>query len=218
MDGLLALSRAEAGTSERRPVDVGEVIADRVEAWESLAAERDVTLAGPTIRLVRPQAPLVPGDLEQILDNLLANALDATPAGRGISVEMAETESSVTVSVVDGGPGMPDADRARAFDRFWQGPGHRGGSSGLGLAIVRQLARRNGAAVELGPATSQTAILQTPILQTPVPQTPTAQSPTPSTPTPSTPTPSTTSTMSPLTSPGGAGGGPGLRAVIRLER
>ena len=49
----------------------------------------------------------------------------------------------VELHVIDEGPGMSAEDRRRAFDRFWQGPGTRGGHSGLGLAIVRQLAVRN---------------------------------------------------------------------------
>jgi len=55
----------------------------------------------------------------------------------------------VEVRVVDNGPGMSDEDRHRAFDRFWQGPAAGPGRSGLGLAIVRQLAGRNEATVEL---------------------------------------------------------------------
>jgi signal transduction histidine kinase len=54
--------------------------------------------------------------------------------------------------VVDQGPGMSESERQHAFDRFWQGPGRRGGHSGLGLAIVRQLAVRNQLDVELRPA------------------------------------------------------------------
>lgn len=149
VDGLLTLSRADGARTERRVVDVAEVIAGRVDAWGALADERGVTLAAPPSRLRRPSVALVPGDLEQILDNLLANALDATPPGRAITVGMAESDGTVTVTVTDEGPGMTEEERARAFDRFWQGPARRGGSSGLGLAIVRQLARRNGAEVLL---------------------------------------------------------------------
>ncbi|HEX4863958.1 MAG TPA: ATP-binding protein, partial [Acidimicrobiales bacterium] len=95
-------------------------------------------------------ADLVPGDLEQILDNLLANALDASPEGSRISVSV-ETDRSRTirVHVTDEGRGMSEEERSRAFDRFWQGPNSNGGHSGLGLSIVRQLASRNRAAIEL---------------------------------------------------------------------
>ena len=98
-------------------------------------------------------ALLVPGDLEQILDNLLANALDASPEGGRIRVTMENRRPGrLEVHVVDEGPGMSEEDRRRAFDRFWQGPDSQGGHSGLGLAIVRQLASRNDASVELCPA------------------------------------------------------------------
>jgi signal transduction histidine kinase len=149
VDGLLTLSRADGAPAERVPVDVGEVIAGRVDAWSALADERGVRLEASVAGMRNPTVPLVPGDLEQILDNLLANALDATPDGRSITVEVAGAETTVTITVTDEGSGMTPEELARAFDRFWQGGGKHKGSSGLGLAIVRQLARRNGAAVEL---------------------------------------------------------------------
>jgi len=150
VDGLLTLSRADEEHPARRPVDVDAVITERVEAWGALAEERGVRLS---VRdgLREPTAPLVPGDLEQILDNLLSNALEATPTGRSITVETVESGHGIDVAVNDEGVGMDADQRARAFDRFWQGPGQGTGTSGLGLAIVRQLARRNGARVELLP-------------------------------------------------------------------
>ena len=54
--------------------------------------------------------------------------------------------------MLDEGPGLSTEDRERAFDRFWQGGERSSGHSGLGLAIVRQLALRNGIGVELRPA------------------------------------------------------------------
>jgi signal transduction histidine kinase len=152
VDGLLTLGRAEADRPERAPVDINRTVADRVDAWSPLADERHVHLSATAAPLRDPSVPLIPGDLEQILDNLLANALDATPPGRSITVETADHGSTVTVTVVDEGPGISAEVRDRAFDRFWQGPGARHGTSGLGLAIVRQLARRNGASVDLMPA------------------------------------------------------------------
>jgi two-component system, OmpR family, sensor kinase len=149
VDGLLTLSRADGDRPQRGPVDVLAVIDERVETWSPLAHERGVRLSAIEGRVRDPIVSLVAGDLDQILDNLLANALDATPEGRSITVEVGEAEGGVDVVVSDEGPGMSDAERARAFDRFWQGPRHKGGSSGLGLAIVRQLARRNEAEVEL---------------------------------------------------------------------
>jgi signal transduction histidine kinase len=153
IDGLLTLSRADGGPSERHLIDIEEVIEDRCEAWSALADERRVDLTLPPSDPGRPVASMVPGDLDQILDNLLANALDASPEGGRIRVELVgATSGRLELHVVDEGPGMSGEDRQRAFDRFWQGAGTKGGHSGLGLAIVRQLAQRNQVSVELRPA------------------------------------------------------------------
>jgi signal transduction histidine kinase len=73
------------------------------------------------------------------------------------------------VHVLDEGPGMSEEDRRRAFDRFWQGPNTPGGHSGLGLAIVHQLAARNDASVELRPAqpTGLDAVIRLPRTRSP---------------------------------------------------
>jgi signal transduction histidine kinase len=149
VDGLLALSRAGGEGPRQQAVDIGEVIEERSAAWSALAEERQVALlpepgkSPPTVRWVQ-------GDLDQILDNLLANAVDASPGRTSIKVTLSRDESGwLELHVIDNGPGMNAADRSRAFDRFWQGGGTRDGHSGLGLAIVRQLAARNAATVEL---------------------------------------------------------------------
>jgi signal transduction histidine kinase len=153
VDGLLTLSRADRPQPHRQPVDVEKIIQDRCDAWSALADERRVELEPPRYPSRHATALLVPGDLEQILDNLLANALDASPEGGRIQVTIEDRQpGSLQVHVRDEGPGMSEEDRRRAFDRFWQGPNSQGGHSGLGLAIVRQLAARNDASVELRPA------------------------------------------------------------------
>ena len=152
VDGLLTLSRADGTEPERRPIDLEEVIDERCDAWSALAQERRVDLA-PVKGPRRATAALVPGDIDQILDNLLANALDASQAGGRIRVKLVSFEPGwLELHVVDDGPGLSPEDRRRAFDRFWQGSGAPRGHSGLGLAIVRQLALRNDASVELRPA------------------------------------------------------------------
>jgi signal transduction histidine kinase len=150
VDGLLTLSRVGSDEPDRRIVDVDAVIEGRCEAWSALAAERRVDLTPDVRANPCPTALLVPGDLEQILDNLLANALEVSPEGGRISVRLGSSDDNgLELHVTDEGPGMGPDDRQRAFDRFWQGAGSNGGHSGLGLAIVRQLAARNQAAAEL---------------------------------------------------------------------
>jgi signal transduction histidine kinase len=150
VDGLLTLSRVGSDEPDRRLVDVEAVIEGRCEAWSALAAERQVDLTPDVQTNPCSAALLVPGDLEQILDNLLANALDVSPEGGQISVRLNPSDDNgLELHVTDEGPGMSPDDRRRAFDRFWQGAGSDGGHSGLGLAIVRQLADRNQAGAEL---------------------------------------------------------------------
>jgi len=153
VDGLLALARAEAQQPERRPIDVWDVLGERVDTWSALADERGVELtlarAGPG----RTVAELVPGHLEQILDNLIANSLDAMPEGGAIEVHLGTGGERVAVTVADEGPGLTVEECRHAFDRFWRGRASASelGGSGLGLAIVRELVRANHGSVELRP-------------------------------------------------------------------
>jgi signal transduction histidine kinase len=165
VDGLLALTRNDGERAKTQAIDVAMVIAERVGAWTPLADERSVRLAAGVGDPDPAWADLVPGDLEQILDNYLANALEATPPGRSITVRLARQHDALEITVSDEGLGMAEADMKRAFDRFWQGPNTPTGSSGLGLAIVQQLAERNHAGVALHASdatTGVTAILSIP--------------------------------------------------------
>lgn len=149
VDGLLALSQAEQG-AEAAPLRVAGVIADRVEAWDALASERQVHIVADLDGAGEVVWRLHPGDLDQILDNLLANAVEVSEEGSRIAVALRPgVGGAVEMHVTDQGPGMSETERSRAFDRFWQGSERRSGHSGLGLAIVKQLATRNGLAVEL---------------------------------------------------------------------
>ena len=160
VDGLLAVARAETSVPRPRTVRADEVAADRVAAWEPVAHERGVTLSA---RCPEPAAVrLGPGDLEQMLDNLIANALDAVPEGGGIEVTAAVTSEVAELRVVDDGPGMSQPARDNAFRRFGQSGT---GGNGLGLAIVHRLAAANGAevALEETPGGGLTVVLRLPL-------------------------------------------------------
>jgi signal transduction histidine kinase len=145
VDGLLAVARAENAVPRPVAVRVDQVVADRLDAWTPVAQERGVRL---TARC-RPglTAHLGPGDLEQVLDNLLANALDALQEGGHITVDGLARHGRVILTVADDGPGMSRAAREQAFHRF-SSPGSSG--TGLGLAIVHRLLTANGGSVRLG--------------------------------------------------------------------
>jgi signal transduction histidine kinase len=155
VDGLLALARAEGRRLEREVVDIAKVVNARWEAWAPLAAEHGIDLRFDPTGTTGMAASVVPGHLDQILDNLIDNALDATPRGRAVELRAVAGESTIEVHVADEGRGMTDDERQRAFDPFWQHPdGHTKGSAGLGLAIVDQLARASGGTVVLRPSPS----------------------------------------------------------------
>ena len=146
VNGLLALARAERRAHERTPQDVGALVRERADAWRAAAAERGVDLEADAPAGLA--AALAPGSLEQVLDNLVANALAVAPAGSAVTLAAARADGSVVMSVTDQGPGMAPEDRANAFDRFWRGREERPGS-GLGLAIVKSLVEADEGTVRL---------------------------------------------------------------------
>ncbi|HYZ52163.1 MAG TPA: HAMP domain-containing sensor histidine kinase [Streptosporangiaceae bacterium] len=144
VDGLLAVARAENVVPHPVPVDVRDVIMERVDAWVPVAAERGVRI--DTVVPRRVTALLGEGYLEQILDNLLANALDAIGEGHRVTVSAMPVMEGVRVMVADNGPGMSQAERDRAFRRFASGSP---GGTGLGLAIVHRLISSSGGTARL---------------------------------------------------------------------
>ncbi|WP_328551375.1 sensor histidine kinase [Streptomyces sp. NBC_00358] len=144
VDGLLAVSRAENAVPRPVPVRVDQVVDDRVVSWEPVARERRVSLTGRCG--ARLTAYLGAGDLEQVIDNLVANALDAVGEGASVRIEGEATRERVLLRVVDNGPGMSEAAREAAFRRFGN---PEASGSGLGLAIVHRLVTANGGSVRL---------------------------------------------------------------------
>jgi signal transduction histidine kinase len=147
VDGLLTLARAEAAPGRREVVDLATVVADRQVAWTPLAAEQDVALTVEPGSAVPVWA--AKGAVEQVLDNLLANALRVAPVGSRVELAIRQAGGWVELHVIDQGPGMSAEQRDRAFDRFWRGSVTDSEGTGLGLAIVRQLLEASGGTAEL---------------------------------------------------------------------
>ncbi len=145
VDGLLALSRAAAGTAPAERLELGALAAERVEAWSALAQERSLHLVADADGDVTARAGAE--RVRQTLDNLLENAFEASPPGGTVTVAVRWLPQWAELRVRDEGPGLDAEGRRRAFDRFWRK--RAGEGSGLGLAIVRRLVEADGGEVEL---------------------------------------------------------------------
>ena len=168
VDGLLAVARAENVVPAPAAVDVAEVARERVVAWHPVADDRGITLeAGEGGKAAGwgTRSPVLAwmgeGHLEQVLDNLIANALDALSAGGHVTVTTTATTAGAQISVADDGPGMSAEERERAFLRFTTSNPN---GTGLGLAIVHPLVTSNGGTAKLteSPGGGLTAILEFP--------------------------------------------------------
>jgi len=149
IEDLLHYQRAAAGVSELKlaEVDLAEVARSVIDGHKLDAGGRSVTLA-----LEAPATPLV-GDAEKlrvVVENLVSNALNYSPAGGTVRVSMAPREHEVCLEVADEGPGVAEGDRDKVFDWFFQGErpsGARVKGSGLGLAIAREFVVAHGGAI-----------------------------------------------------------------------
>jgi two-component system OmpR family sensor kinase/two-component system sensor histidine kinase BaeS len=154
VDDLRTLSLAEAGQLPLRnePVDVAELL---VDVRTSFSGQTEA--AGLDLRVdIERDPPTIVGDvgrLQQVLSNLVGNALRHTPAGGSIILCAQSTEQGVRIVVQDTGEGIPAEDLPYIFDRFWRGDRARchgrGAGSGLGLAIARQLVEAHGGQIDV---------------------------------------------------------------------
>lgn len=149
-EDLLILARTEQGRLPIRRVrtDLGE-LADRVIAsFEATAAGAGTTIHRTGSGAV---AAVDPTRLQQVLGNLLDNALRHGRPGGTVEVQVDDEEAHVRISVLDDGPGFAPSFLQRAFDPFASGDPARSrssGGSGLGLAIVRSIVEAHGGTVE----------------------------------------------------------------------
>lgn len=153
VDDLLDHAREETRATSVEVVDVAGVVQHVVEEFEIPAESDGISLISETESNL-----LVEGDpvaLRRALANLLANAVRLAPEGTVISVRSGSIEDWVWMGVQDQGPGISSVDQQRVFRRFWRGDRDtsekmkRDGRSGLGLAIVTQIAETHGGAVRL---------------------------------------------------------------------
>lgn len=142
---LLLLARADAKREvPHAPTDLGQVLVDVASEVGPVAGAHELSLD------VRPA--VVDGardELHRLSLNLIQNAFQHTPDGTHVHASVSTVGDQVRLVVQDDGPGVPDPLRDEVFDRFVRGQGDRGGSVGLGLSIVRAVARSHGGDVVL---------------------------------------------------------------------
>ena len=147
VDGLLMLARGAGDGDACVALDVVPVVRGRVENWAEVIDERGVRISFESPDSVWAFA--LPGAVEQVVDNLVDNALAVSPPNGTIVVRVVTGPGLVEIRVVDEGRGLGADERAHAFDRFWRGEQAAPGGSGLGLAIVRQLVEACGGTARL---------------------------------------------------------------------
>ena len=146
---LLRLSQIEAGkmNADFQAVDMKSLLAGGVEAAQSAAAPKGLTVALPN---ASASLPSVRGDanlLRDVLRNLLDNAIQYTPAGGRVEVTASAQDSFVLVTVSDTGIGIPRSDQPRIFERFYRVDAARSrevGGTGLGLSIAKHIVEAHG--------------------------------------------------------------------------
>lgn len=153
VEQLLTLAREErADAQATEDVRLDDLAREIVAELVPLADRQRIDLG-----LARADATLVrgdPGALRVLIRNLVDNAIRYTPGEGRVDVSVSRgdipAQAGAVLEVTDTGPGIPPEARARVFDRFYRVSGTAAAGSGIGLAIVKSIAERHGAAIELG--------------------------------------------------------------------
>jgi PAS domain S-box-containing protein len=154
---LLDISRIQTGqlSIDRAPLDLGQLAQRVVDDFQPMLDQHHVVLSVPDEVLI------VEGDelrLEQVLQNLLQNAVKYSPQGGAVLVQVSECESNVCLSVTDEGIGIPEEALPRLFSRFYRAENaqeRKISGMGIGLFVVREIVELHGGRVEV---TSQEGI------------------------------------------------------------
>lgn len=141
VEKILQITRIESGhiPLHKEMHSLEEIVGSALNRMESLLQDRPLTTEIPE------DLPLVPLDdllIEQVLVNLLENALRYTPPGSPIDIQVSRNLKEIRVEILDRGPGIPLSDQGRIFEKFYRsGPRKETWGSGLGLAICRGIVK-----------------------------------------------------------------------------
>jgi two-component system sensor histidine kinase TctE len=148
---LLTLARADPAANiaaKNQSVDLKIIVGEVVAKFFDRALQADIDLGAEAAPVSIHADPSL---LDDLLSNLVDNALKYTPAGGSVTASAGAHNGKVFLAVEDTGPGIPEDERQRVRQRFYRLPNSPGHGSGLGLAIVDEIARLYDATVAIGP-------------------------------------------------------------------
>jgi len=149
--GYLDITRLESGATELRlsPVRLDNLLERILLLLDAVAAQRGIQLT----RRFAPDLPALVADadlLSRAVENLVSNAIKYSPSGTEVTITTSSDEDAVSLEVADQGYGIPEADLARVFEKFYRVPRVQDAGvpgTGLGLAMVREIAELHGGSV-----------------------------------------------------------------------
>jgi signal transduction histidine kinase len=154
IDDLFQMSQLDAGgfPLHRAPSSLNDLVSDTLESFSQLAKQQEITLEGQVESDVDPVL-MDTQSIGRVLNNLVSNALQHTPANGRVSVWVRRAPSGVHVTVSDTGEGIRAQDIPHIFERFYRGDAsrsrHQGTGAGLGLAIARGIVQAHGGTIEV---------------------------------------------------------------------
>jgi two-component system sensor histidine kinase BaeS len=141
---VLASAAAAKFGLDKRLIELRELVVVAVDEFKLLYPDR-------TIKADLPKSQVMveadPGRIQQILGNLLSNALKFTPKGGQVGVNLTISEAHANLEITDSGPGIPEEELESVFDHFFRGRRAKAGGSGIGLTVVRELVSAHGGSV-----------------------------------------------------------------------
>jgi two-component system sensor histidine kinase KdpD len=170
LGNLLDLAKVRAGAlvPAKEPTAVDEV----VESVLHRMADRLAAVRVRTLLRDAPEVPVDPVQLDQVVTNLLENAIRFSPAGGEVVISVAPWQGAVQLRITDQGPGIVPEERERVFQAFYRGDAKRSGS-GLGLAIARAIVLAHGGRIRIegAPSGGTAVVLELPLADAaPLPQ------------------------------------------------
>lgn len=148
VENLLNMNRLETGILllKKDWCDINELIFTVIQKFNEAVCEHEL-IFHPSENF--PLVKIDLGILENVLQNLIHNAIQYTPKGSIVRVMTAFSNEILTISIEDSGPGIPESELKNVFDKFYRLPNSKAGGAGLGLSIVKGFVEAHGGKIEL---------------------------------------------------------------------